>query len=414
MALRAPDAPPPRYSGLALPPYRYVAGHTPHPTRDPSGHAFGVERNARSTFDPKTWRSSREYLHAIDLFNHGFWWEAHEALEDLWRAVGRRSDTGVFLQGLIQIAAAHWKHRAGSKAGATRLCRAGLSKLRRASGVRLGIDVAALAAQAEAYFSGARAAPARILLVGSAPDSAWESRRAAGILAAVPDSLASGPCSLTDPRVRGVLERLHREAAGQKAAIARFGLSMLTDRLLGRKTTPAREAERARNLYLAISAKQGAFVYLVARSLGARRVVEFGTSFGISTLYLAAAVRDNGGGIVIGSELEPQKIAVARANLEEAGLDDQLEIREGDACQTLKDPGGPVDMALLDGWKDLYLPVLEILTPHLRTGAVVLGDNIFTFWKSLAPYRAHVRDESNGFQSVTLHLGDGTEYSVRL
>jgi len=414
VAHRAANAPPPRYSDLPLPPYRYVAGSTPHPTRDPGGHSFGVERGTQPAFDPESWRSSQQYLRGVDLFNHAFWWEAHEALEDCWRAVGRRSETGLFLQGLIQIAAAHWKRRAGSKTAAARLCRTGVSKLRKTSGVRLGIDAAAFAAQVDACFASARATPARILLIEPAADPAWEGGRATGMLAAVPDSLASGPYSLTDPTVRAVLERLHGEAAGQKAALARFGLSMLTDRLLGRQPTPDREAARAKNLYLAISAKQGAFVYLVARSLGARRVVEFGTSFGISTLYLAAAVRDNGGGIVIGSELEPQKIAVARANLEEAGLADQVEIREGDACETLKHPGGPVDMALLDGWKDLYLPVLENLTPHLRTGAVVLGDNIFTFWKSLAPYRAHVRDESNGFQSVTLQLGDGTEYSVRL
>jgi len=73
-----------------------------------------------------------------------------------------------------------------------------------------------------------------------------------------------------------------------------------------------------------------------------------------------------------------------------------------------------VDMLLLDGWKDLYVPVLEMLTPHLRPGAVVLGDNIKTFPKALAPYVAHVSRTENGFQSVTLPIGEGTEYSVRL
>jgi predicted O-methyltransferase YrrM len=125
-------------------------------------------------------------------------------------------------------------------------------------------------------------------------------------------------------------------------------------------------------------------------------------------------VKDNGGGVVIGSELEPNKVATARRNLEEAGLSKLVEIREGDAQETLRDPGGTVDMVLLDGFKGLYLPVLEMLTPHLRQGAVVIGDNIFTFRRALASYVAFVRDPRNGFFSVTLFLGDGTEYSVRL
>ena len=221
-------------------------------------------------------------------------------------------------------------------------------------------------------------------------------------------------CSLNDPKVRQVLDRLHAAARHQKLRLARMALSMGTDMVLGRKLSVAQEAERMKDLYIPLSAKQGTFAYLVARSLAARRIVEFGTSFGISTIYLAAAVRDNGGELVIGSEIEPHKIIKARAHIEEAGLSDYVEIREGDAQETLRDPGGTVDMALLDGWKDLYLPIIKMLTPHLRPGAVVLGDNIKTFRWALAPYVAYMRDTANGFHSVTLPLADGTEYSVRL
>ena len=115
-----------------------------------------------------------------------------------------------------------------------------------------------------------------------------------------------------------------------------------------------------------------------------------------------------------GSELEPGKVATARRNLEEAGLSPFVEYREGDAQETLKDPGGTVDMVLLDGFKQLYLSILKMLTPGLRQGAVVLADNIFTFRWALAPYVAYVQDPSNGFRSVTLFLGDGMEYTVRL
>jgi len=216
--------------------------------------------------------------------------------------------------------------------------------------------------------------------------------------------------SLEAPKLRAVLDRLHAASRGERRRLAR---SML-GRLFARRRSSVEEAEWAKDFYLSIGSSQGQFLYTLVRGAAARRVVEFGTSMGISTIYLAAAVRDNGGGVVIGSELHPEKVRRARANLEEAGLADVVEIREGDALETLRDPGGPVDFAFLDGWKELYVPVLELLTPRLRPGAIVVGDNIFTFWRALAPYRAHVRDASKGFQSQTLFLGDGTEFSVRL
>ncbi len=216
--------------------------------------------------------------------------------------------------------------------------------------------------------------------------------------------------SFLDPQVRAVLERLHAEADGQRRRLARAML----ERLLHRPRSTAEETDWAKDLYLSIGRAQGRFLYTLARPGAARRVVEFGTSMGVSTVYLAAAVRDNGGGVVIGSELHPEKVRRARANLAEAGLADGVEIREGDALETLRDPGGLVDLVLLDGWKQLYVRVLELLTPHLRPGSVVVGDNMFTFWRALAPYRAYVRDASKGFQSQTLLLGDGTELSVRL
>lgn len=218
-----------------------------------------------------------------------------------------------------------------------------------------------------------------------------------------------------DPRVQSVLQRLHGAASGQKLEIVRrFIPVLLRGALLGQRPSSEEMSERARDLYLPLSPEQGAFCYLLARALGARRIVEFGTSFGISTIYFAAAVRDNGGGLVIGTELVPAKVQQARANLRDAGLDEFAEIREGDALETLKDLEGPIDMALLDGWKDLYLPIIRMIGPKVRSGGVVIGDNIFTFKRDLAPYVAHMQDPTNGFRSSTLHLADGTELSVRL
>jgi len=221
-------------------------------------------------------------------------------------------------------------------------------------------------------------------------------------------------CYLHDPSVHTLLERLHRNARGDLIRFPKMGVSEVLDRLLGRNPTIADRARRTKNIFISISRKQGIFAYLVARSIKAKRIVEFGTSFGVSTIYLAAAIKDNGGGLVIGSEIEETKVAKAREHLEEAGLNEYVEIRVGDAHETLADPGGPVDLVLVDGWKDLYLPIIKMLAPRLRPGAVVLSDNIHTFKRTLAPYVAYMEDIKNGFQSVTLPLSDGLQYSVRL
>jgi predicted O-methyltransferase YrrM len=136
---------------------------------------------------------------------------------------------------------------------------------------------------------------------------------------------------------------------------------------------------------------------------------------GVSTIYLAAALRDNGGGQLVGSELEPAKVARARANLAAAGLADLVEIREGDALETLKDLGadmsGKVDLLLIDGAFSLYLPVLKLVEPWFRTGAVILGENAF------APeYLDYVRNPANLYlsQSLPLDEGRGNEFTVRI
>jgi predicted O-methyltransferase YrrM len=221
-------------------------------------------------------------------------------------------------------------------------------------------------------------------------------------------------CSLNKPKVSAVLDRLHGEASRQVGGLARLLALALIDAVLRRRISSAEEARRLKHIYVPTSRKQGTFLYLTARSVGARRIVEFGTSFAVSTIYLAAAVRDNGGGCVIGSEFEPTKAAKARENVAEAGLGDLVEIREGDAQETLRNPDGTVDMVFLDGHKDLYLSILKMLTPHLRKGAVVVADNIYTFRRALAPYIRYISDPRNGFNSVVLRLKDGTAYSVRL
>jgi predicted O-methyltransferase YrrM len=219
--------------------------------------------------------------------------------------------------------------------------------------------------------------------------------------------------SLDLPPIAPLLARLHREAAGDRRKLLAASPKLLFARLRGASTFQNTLQEVLKDAYIPVNAQQGRFLYLIARAIAARRIVEFGTSFGISTLYLAAAVRDNGGGLVIGSELQPAKHARALEHIAEAGLQDLVDIRLGDALKTLATVEPDVDLVLLDGWKDLYIPVIELLTPKLRPGAVVLADNIFTFRKTLRPFVQRMR-QGHGFISMTMPLGDGLEFSVKL
>jgi predicted O-methyltransferase YrrM len=212
--------------------------------------------------------------------------------------------------------------------------------------------------------------------------------------------------------LRSVLERLHAGARGDRLKFLSLAPRVLAGWMRRKPFMEIITPEAMKEFYIPVSRECGEFLYLTARALGARHVVEFGTSFGISTVYLAAGVRDNGAGLVLGSEIEPSKQAVAAANLQEAGLEAWSEVRLGDALETLRDVPEPVDLVFLDGWKDLYLPVLELLTPRLRPGSVVIADNIHTFRKALRPYVEHMQSGAHGFVSTTLGLGEGFEYSV--
>ncbi|HXW24702.1 MAG TPA: class I SAM-dependent methyltransferase [Xanthobacteraceae bacterium] len=221
---------------------------------------------------------------------------------------------------------------------------------------------------------------------------------------------AAAPTTIEDPRVKSVLRRLHRATWGDLsrilASLPQAGRALARDGM--RAVEPALFASSC----LGLSPEQGRLLYITARAIGAKRIVEFGTSFGISTIYLAAAVRDNGGGLVIGSESEADKCQGARANLAEAGLSDYVDVRLGDARQTLADIASPVDFVLLDGWKELYLPILDLLIPKLRQGAVVLADDVFRFRRALAPYVELMQSGRNGFHSTSVRIGGGFEFSV--
>jgi predicted O-methyltransferase YrrM len=183
--------------------------------------------------------------------------------------------------------------------------------------------------------------------------------------------------------------------------------------------SPINNPEMSRDPYdyaeygFSIVPDQGDLIYLLCRGMRATRVVDFATSIGMSAIYFAAAMRDNGGGTVIGSELVPEKVVTARRNLADAGLADYADIREGDARQTLCDLGGPVDFALIDGWPNgqdpsLAREVIEILAPQIRTGGYVVNDN------AEPDFLQFMRDPANGFISVSLPLKGSTELCVKV
>ena len=166
------------------------------------------------------------------------------------------------------------------------------------------------------------------------------------------------------------------------------------------------------DLLLSVGRDAGMLLYLLATGAQSRRILELGTSYGYSTVWLAAAARATGGK-VLSLELKDFKIEHARQALTRAGLSTRVEFHEGDCLETLKALPGPFDFVLLDVWKDLYLPCFELRHPKLNAGAVVVADNML-LPASARPhadaYRKRVR-EAGDMDSVLVEVGNGIEIS---
>ena len=213
--------------------------------------------------------------------------------------------------------------------------------------------------------------------------------------------------TLHDPRVVTALDRMYAGAAGDGAARRR---ARGTATAWPRAMTAQEHADAAAEIYMPVSAASGRLLYTLVRAARPALVVEFGTSFGISTLHLAAAVRDNGTGRVITTELSAAKARAARETFAATGLDDVITLLAGDARETLVDLPASPGVVLLDGWKDLCLPVLRLLEPSLEPGALVIADDIDQ--QDLRPYLDYVRAPDSGYVNVTFPDGDeGMEIS---
>lgn len=210
--------------------------------------------------------------------------------------------------------------------------------------------------------------------------------------------------TLQDARVASVLDRMYAESKNQ--------MSLLRERrgTFDRPMTAQERAEAMSEFYIPVTPEAGRLLYSLVRATRPATIVEFGMSFGISAVHLAAAVRDNGSGRVVTTELSDTKIAAAKQTFTETGLDDVITILEGDALSTLADLPGPVDFVLLDGWKDLYLPVIELLEPRLSPGVLVVADN--TNSADTQPYLDRVRNPDNGYVSFNFQVRDSDSMEI--
>jgi predicted O-methyltransferase YrrM len=215
--------------------------------------------------------------------------------------------------------------------------------------------------------------------------------------------------TLTNTPLAPLLDRLFAQAAAATSPAMASLPRVEIERMMLSKTDYRNFYGLMKDLWVPVSRETGVLLYMLARSANARNIVEFGTSFGISTPHLAAALRDNGGGHLIGSEFEPSKVAKAREHLAEGGLADLVEIREGDALKTLATHlPDSIDLLLLDGAKALYEDILALVENHPQPGALIVADDA----DSSPDYLARVRSSGSGYLSVP--FGEDVELSMRL
>jgi predicted O-methyltransferase YrrM len=219
---------------------------------------------------------------------------------------------------------------------------------------------------------------------------------------------------LNDARLEGLLDALHAQSAGQDGAINAYFTRRIQEGTLSWDGFDAETNAFFADKMVALEKVKAEYCYMLCRALNAKRIVEAGTSFGVSTLYLAAAIRDNGGGTVIATEYEPQKAKIARRNFEAAGLSSFIDLREGDLNETLRRIEGPVDFMLLDIWTEAVMPAVRNVAPHLRKGAVIVADNSEQSRRGYRAYFEYIADPANRLVTMTLPFEGGLEMTVRI
>jgi caffeoyl-CoA O-methyltransferase len=187
-------------------------------------------------------------------------------------------------------------------------------------------------------------------------------------------------------RVDAVLERLYAEDASQRAA-----------------KLPS--SQRTRN----VERETGRWLALLVHATNARQLLEIGSSNGVSTIWLAAAARQNGGQIT-GTEILPERAAEANRNLADAGLDAMARVVAGDARTTVASLLGPFDLVFIDAEKDDYVDHFEAVAGRVRPGGLILADNVISH--DLSAYQAMLRGRSD-VETVTIPIGRGIEFTLK-
>ena len=219
---------------------------------------------------------------------------------------------------------------------------------------------------------------------------------------------------LSDPALQSLIDELHAQSSAQEAATQAYFVERAQQGNLSWDGLDPEAHRFMADKLVALEPIKAQFCHMLCRALRAKRVVEVGTSYGVSTLYLADAVRANGGGVVIATEYEPAKIARARQHFAAARLGDFIELREGDVRETLTHIEGPVDFVLMDIWTEMARPALELIAPHLRTGAMVVADNTAQFRRAYRHFFEFVADPANGLRTLTLPFEGGLEMIVKI
>ncbi|KAL4927530.1 O-methyltransferase [Aspergillus undulatus] len=233
-----------------------------------------------------------------------------------------------------------------------------------------------------------------------------------------------------------LLDTLHKRSLEQEATLSKpssggkiFSTDLVADLNNNLSNETSESSSSARNAFdalmldkfIALDADKCAFTYQLITAMSATNVIEAGTSFGVSTIYLALAVGKvksltGRSGTVIATEKEVSKADVAKGYWAQCGkvVGDQIDLRVGDLLETLKSnlPSYGVDLLLLDIWSPLALPTLKLVQPHFRPGAVVLTDNTISGAKGYADLLGYLRDPESGFRNMTLPFTNGFEMSV--
>jgi predicted O-methyltransferase YrrM len=215
---------------------------------------------------------------------------------------------------------------------------------------------------------------------------------------------------LSDPKISQVLDKLHERADEHDAVVIPEVLTAAGER---GASTDSEMADLLAGAFMPIHPNAGRLLHLLAMSRPQGRIVEFGTSHGLSTIYLAAAIGSDESPVIT-TEMELSKVDLALANFEEAGLGDRIDLRVGDAFGTLVDLTDGIALLFLDGWKGLYLPLLRALEPRLVPGAIVVADDTLLLPDLCADYVDYVRSATDLYVSVGLPIDDGLEVSVFL